>query len=70
MGKFVDGILYIHLFDDSLFGNATEKAQLFSNFLGYGLLAATYENIRLNTDLAQFGYALLGWLCLQFASGS
>ena len=55
------------ILDDRFFVHIAEHGQLGDHVLGHGMFAAAHQNIRCNTDAAQFLDAVLGRLRFQFS---
>ena len=64
---FVNGVLDIARFDDRFVRNVAEHRKLLPQLRVERLFGAANQDLRLQTDLAQLGDALLGRLGFQFA---
>ena len=59
---FIDGITRL-VFNYGCWFYIAEQCQLFLHFVGNMFFTAAYQNIWLNTNTAQFFYAMLGRFC-------
>ena len=67
--NFIDAVQGL-VFDDGIFVDIAEQGQLIFHFIGQGPFRTADDDIRLDTDAAQFFYAVLGRLGLQFTGSS
>ena len=58
-GQFVDAMIDIARLDDGALGDVGKERQLFPHVFVERIFGAGYDDLRLQTDLAQFGHALL-----------
>src|ERR1051325_2765437 len=64
---FIDRMFDIFFFDYRFHRHVAEHGNFLANFFAQGTLGAADQYLRLNSDLAKFGHALLGGLGLEFA---
>src|SRR6266850_5798394 len=67
--NFVDGVIDILFFDDSLKGDVAKQGDFLADIFVERLFATAHNDVRHDTDFAQLGDRLLGRFGLQFARG-
>ena len=66
---FVDGVVDVFFFDDGLERDVAKKGDFLANIFVERFFAATDNDVRRDTDFAEFGDGLLSGFGLEFAGG-